>query len=60
MLKIQVVTAVGKIRLVREKHWDQGDQIKDKIVAGVVEKSVSPPFSISAKACFQHQLQAHP
>ncbi|PIQ91688.1 MAG: hypothetical protein COV70_02440 [Parcubacteria group bacterium CG11_big_fil_rev_8_21_14_0_20_39_22] len=39
---IFVVTAAGKIRLVREKRWDRGDKIKDKVVAGILEKKEKP------------------
>lgn len=39
---IFVVTGAGKIRLVREKRWDRGGQIQDKIVAGILEKNEKP------------------
>ena len=39
---IFVVTAAGKIRLVQEKRWDRGGKIKDKIVAGIIEKKEKP------------------
>jgi ADP-ribose pyrophosphatase len=39
---IFVVTPSGKIRLVREKRWDRGGKIKDKVVAGILEKNEKP------------------
>lgn len=39
---IFVITNDDKIRLVREKRWDRGGKIRDKIPAGIIEKKESP------------------